>query len=248
MEFGFGSGILTGLRTDTSGVSTPVRFGTMQSANIEFSGDTKGLWGMEQYSVDQARGKIKISGKAKIAQVYGRMYNELFFGQTLTTGQKKFTFKESTTLGTGAASYTVANSGSTPLSDQGVFAATDQTQYVRVSSAPASGQYTWDASTGVYTFGTHSASLGMLFNYTYTVTGGWHIAGANPLMGTTPRFQATFMQQSPHSTKQTVLVLLACVTSRFSFPTVLDDYTIQDLDFDAFADDSGNVFEWGTAE
>jgi hypothetical protein len=248
MEFGFGSGVLTGLRTDTSGVSTPVLFGTMQSASVEFSSDTKSLWGMEQYPVISARGKTKISAKVKVAQIKGRMYNELFFGQTLTSGQQTFAFRESATLGTGAASYTVANSASTPLSDQGIFFASDQTQLIRVSSSPGSGQYTWDATTGVYAFSTHSAGLGVLANYTYTSTAGWNIAGTNPLMGDTPRFQATFMQKSPSSSKKLVLVLKACITSRFSFPTTVDDFTIQDMDFDAFADDSGNVFNFGTAE
>lgn len=248
MEFGFGTGILTGLRTDNSGVNTPIRFGTLQSATAEFSADSKGIWGMQQYAVDTSRGKTKISVKAKVAQIRAKMYNELYFTETLTTGQQKFAFNESTTLGTGAASYTVTNAASTPLVDQGVFLASDLTQLSATSSSPGSGQYTFDGSTGIYAFSTHSAGLGMLVNYLYTATTGYTITGSNPLMGSAPRFIATLMQQSPHSTKQTVLKLFACTSTRLSFPTVLDDYTIQDLDFEAFANDAGQVFQWGTAE
>lgn len=248
MEFGFGTGVLTGLRTDNGLTNTPIRFGTLQNATAEFMADSKGLWGMQQYAVDTSRGKTKISVKAKVAQIRAKMYNELFFTETLTTGQKKFAFNESTTLGTGAASYTIVNAGSTPLIDQGVFFASDQTQLSAVSASPGSGEYVFNVSTGVLSFSTHSASSGVLVNYLYTVTTGYTISGTNPLMGSAPRFVATLMQQSPHSTKQIVLRLFACTSVRLSFPTVLDDYTIQDLDFEAFMDDAGRVFEWGTSE
>lgn len=250
MEFGFGTGILTGIRTDNTGTNTPIRFGAFQGVNVEFSGDIKELYAMGQYPLDTARGKVKLSGKAKVAQIRAKMYNELFFGQTLSTGQVKYAFNESTTLGTGAASYTVANSGSTPLTDQGVFLASDQaTQLTPVSSSPGSGQYTFTAATGVYTFSTHSASLGMLFNYTYSVTTGYTISSVNPFMGDTPRFKATLFQKSPHSSDQIVLVLYACVAARLTFPTSIDDYVISDLDFSANEDTgTGKVFDWSTAQ
>lgn len=249
MEFGFGTGVLSGLRTDNSASSTntPVNFGAFQGVNIEFAGDTKMLYSTGQYPLDVARGKVKISGKSKVANINARMYNELYFGQTLNTGATKFKWNESTTLGTGAASYTAALAASTPLTDQGVFYG--RTQFNPVSTSPGSGQYTYVASTGVYTFSTHSAGLGIMVNYTYTATTGFTITSGNPLMGTTPQFQATFFQQSPHSTtQQIVLVLYACVSSRLTFPTTIDDYTIQDLDFDAFEDSSGRVFLWSTTE
>lgn len=245
MEFGFGSGIMTGLRTDTTGTNTPQRFGALQSVSIEFAGDTKQLFSTYQYPVDSARGKTKITGKAKVAEIKGSMYNELFFGQTLTSGQTKYAFNESTTLGTGAASYTVSNSGSTPLADQGVFFASNGNQLSQVSSAPGSGQYTFVASTGVYAFSTHSAGLGMMFNYTYTVTTGYNISGASLLMGNTPRFQVTLFQQFENN--QIVLTLYACVSNRLTFPTTIDDYVYQDLDFDAFANSAGQTFNWSTA-
>lgn len=245
MEFGFGTGILTGVRTDTSGTNTPLRFGALQGAAVEFNGDTKELFSTYQYPIDTARGKTKITGKVKVAEIKGSMYNDLFFGQTLAAGQTKYAFNESTTLGTGAASYTVSNSGSTPLTDQGVFFGSNGNQLAAVSSAPGSGQYTFNAATGVYTFSTHSASLGMLFNYTYTVSSGYNISGASLLMGNTPRFQATLFQR--YNNQDIVLTLYACVSSRFTFPTTLDDYTYQDLDFSAFADSAGRTFNFSTA-
>ncbi len=248
-QYGFGTGILTGIRTDTSGVNTPIQFGAFQGVAVEFGGDQKELYDVHQYPLDTARGKTKITGKAKVAKIYARMYNELFFAQTLSSGATKYAWNESATLGTGAASYTVANAGSTPLVDEGVFHASDLSQLIPVSSAPGSGQYTFVASTGVYTFSTFEASLGILFNYTYHVATGFTISGSNPLMGTTPRFQAVLsMNTRPVGTNQTVLKLFACTSTRLTFPTSIDDYSISDLDFSAYAADNGQVFEWSTAE
>lgn len=245
MEFGFGSGILTGLRNDNTGTNTPIRFGALQNVAIEWNGDVKELYSTGQFPIDTARGKTKISGKAKVAEIKASMYNELFFGQTVAAGQLKYAFNESTTLGTGAASYTVSNSGSTPLVDQGVFFTSNGNQLSAVSSSPGSGQYAFNAATGVYSFSTHSASLGVFVNYTYTVATGQSIAIANQFMGTTPRFKATLFQQ--YSGNQVVLILNSCVSTRLTFPTQIDDYVIQDLDFSAFADSAGNVGAWNSA-
>lgn len=245
MEFGFGSGVLTGLRTDDAGTNTPVRFGALQDVNVEFTGEIKELFATQQFPLDVARGKVKITGKAKVAEIKAVMFNELFFGQTLATGQLKYAWNESTTLGTGAASYTVTFSGSTPLVDQGVFYYSTGNQLTAVSSGPSTaGQYAFVPATGVYSFSTFDASAGVLVNYTYKVATGFNIAGGNPLMGVTPRFKATLFQTFENN--QIVLVLNKCVSTRLTFPTRIDDYVIEDLDFSAFDDGSGNVFSWNS--
>jgi hypothetical protein len=244
-EIGFGTGILTGTRTDTPAPNTPIRFGLMQGVEIMFEGDQKSLYSLNQYPNDSARGKTKVTGKAKVAQISGNMYNSLFFGQTLTTGQQKFTYNESTTLGTGAASYTVANAASQPITDQGVFYNnTTGTQLTVVASGPVSSQYTFVASTGIYTFSTFDATAAILVNYLYSSTTGYTVLIGNPLMGTTPRFVATLMQQ--YENQQLVLQLNQCTATRLSYPTHIDDYSISDLDFDAYADGSGTVGHWYT--
>jgi hypothetical protein len=244
MEFGFGSGVLTGIRTDATTL-TPVKFGALQNVDIEFSGDTKELFATNQYPISTARGKTKISGKAKVAEIKARMYNDLFFGQTLSTANSlKYAWNESTTLGSGAASYTVANAGSTPLTDQGVFLASNGNQLTAVTGAAGSAQYVFVPSTGVYTFSSFQAGVGVMVNYTYTVSGGNSIAIGNPLMGNTPVFRAVFFQQFIND--QVVLVLNACISNRLTFPTRIDDYVIEDLDFSAFADGANAVGSWNS--
>ncbi len=245
MEFGFGSGILTGVRNDATGTYTPQRFGALQEVSVEFSGDIKELFSTYQFPIDVARGKTKIMGKAKVAEIKSAMYNDLFFGQTAPAAtQIKYAWNESTTLATGAASYTVTNSGSTPLVDQGVFLASNGNQFDAVSSSAGANQYVFTPSTGVYLFSTHSASLGVLVNYTYTTASGKKLSITNALMGNTPSFAMTLFQQFENN--QVVLVLNKCVSNRLSFPTRIDDYVIQDLDFSAFADSSGNVGTWSS--
>ena len=87
----------------------------------------------------------------------------------------------------------------------------------------------------------------MLISYTYTVSGaGQQFTLANPPMGTTPSFQAqlyTSFQGKPANVK-----LFNCVSSKLSFATKLEDFTIPELDFDIFANAAGNVLQWSFAE
>jgi hypothetical protein len=248
-QYEFGSGILTGLRNDVSGVQTPWRLGALQDVTISFQGEQKELFSFNTFPVDSARGKTKIQGKAKFAEIKAQVYNSLFFGQTVTSGQLKFAFNETTTLGTGTPSYTIANAASTPLTDQGVFYQSNGEQLQSVSSGAVSGQYSFNASTGVFTFSTFDVSTAITVNYTYTTTTGQTITGANPLMGTTPRFQATLMQQYETTNglpNQIVLVLPNCVGTMLDYPTRVDDYVIQGFDFVAYASSSGVPFYWYT--
>jgi len=116
LQYGFGSGVLYGIRNDISN-GTPTRFGTLQDVSIDFNGEIKELYGQQQYPVDTARGKTKIQGKAKFAQISGPEFNNLFFGATQTTGQKLSAFNEvqtvsattAQTISTAAAAISGAN-------------------------------------------------------------------------------------------------------------------------------------------
>lgn len=245
MEFGFGSGLLTATRNDITTPQTPERFGALQDVAIEFNGDIKELFATQQYPVDVARGKTKIMGKAKVAEIKGAMYNSIFFGQTLATGSTKYAYNESLSqASTVSFTYTVANAGSTPLTDQGVFYVATGNQLTYVTTAPTIGQYEFAPATGVYTFGTEPQGTGLFVNYLYSATTGFNIVIGNPFMGTTPQFKVTLFQ--PFEGNQVVLVLNKCVSSRLTFPTRIDDYVIQDLDFSAFADAGGTVGQWST--
>lgn len=311
--FEFGAGVLTGLRNDISGTQTPRRFGTLQDVQIDFAADAKELFGSNQFPVDVARGKTKITGKAKFATIQATAYNDLYFGLTTNTGQLAFVYNEAATLGTvvtaatsaatasgatlnfsavpaGVAvgdavtdgttpsviaagtyvlsktgttvvlsqnvtgggvgngdtinffpSYTIANASKTPLVDQGVFYATSGAALTAIGTGvtPTTGNYFFNATTGVYAFGSGDASAAILVNYTYTASGGFNVSLTSQLMGTTPQFQMTLMQQ--FESNQMVMVLYKCVSSKLSYPTKLDDFVLQDMEFQAFANLAGAI-------
>lgn len=98
-QYGFGSGILYGIRNDVVN-ATPVRFGVLQDVSIDFSAEAKELYGQLQFAVDVARGKTKITGKAKFAILQASVYNNLYFGQTTTPlTQTLFAYNEAATVG-----------------------------------------------------------------------------------------------------------------------------------------------------
>jgi hypothetical protein len=65
-------------------------------------------------------------------------------------------------------------------------------------------------------------------------------------MGTTPTFKATFY--TTYSGAGTALRLNACTANKLSMPTKIDDWTISELDFSAFADASGTIGYLSTVE
>lgn len=250
----FGSGILTGTRTDLTGVQTPRRFGVLQDVSVDFAGDIKTLFGTNQYPVDSARGKTKIDGKAKFAALQAKGYNDLFFGQTVATGQTKYAYNERTTLATSTTSigYTVANATSTPIVDQGVFyGGTGSNAGVQLdvtSTAVSTGTATYNfvGSTGVYSFGAGDSGAALLVNYTYQVSTGFNIAINQQFMGTTPRFGLTLFQV--FESNQMVLNLYQVTSSKLTYPTRIDDYVINEMDFSAFANAADQVGVWNLAQ
>lgn len=243
MQVGFGAGILWGTPlTDANGAAianpTPVQFGALQDVSIDFQADIKQLFGSNAYPLVVARGKSKISGKAKAAQVNGALLNSIYFGYVATssivgdvadvTGALIPTtpFQVTPTppsSGTWSVDLGVKNSNAVPLA--------------RVASAPATGQYS--VAAGVYTFAAADVGLTVYISYQYTAssTAAKKISITNVIMGAAPTFRCDL--SVPYGGKTLTLVLLNCVANKLTLATKLDDFTIPEFDFEAFADASG---------
>ena len=78
------------------------------------------------------------------------------------------------------------------------------------------------------------------------ITGGNKLTLTNQLMGTTPTFKATFYTSK--NGEGLALRLNACTANKLSMPTKIDDWTISELDFMAFADASGTIGYLSTVE
>jgi hypothetical protein len=234
MQLIFGIGALWGQRSDVAGVG-PDQFAVLQDNSIDFSFEVKELYSQLGYPIDIARGKGKISGKAKVARVFANLYADIFFGSTVATGEDNVSENETYTLAAATLSVTHA---STFVADLGVYyAATGTFRFQYVTGAPSAvGTYTVSTG-GEYTFYTGDISAAISISYVYTDASGKTITITNNFMGYTPTFIGTFYQSraTQGSSGQLTLRLNECVSSHLTIPSRIDDYAIQDFDFQAFS-------------
>jgi hypothetical protein len=252
-QFVFGSGVLWGTpTTDSAGNAianpTPVQFGTLQDVSIDISFENKTLHGQNQFAVAVGRGKGKITGKAKFAQINGLLINSLFFGQTLTAGIINDVYDTA-----GAAvpatpfSITVTPPGSgTFVADLGVRDA-GGLPMVRVASAPATGQYTVSAL-GVYLFAAADTGKTVFINYQYSAssTTAQKSTVQNVLMGYAPSFRVDL--STPFQGKTMVWTLPNAISTKLTIATKLDDFAMPEFDFEGFADSTGNVLTYAVTD
>jgi hypothetical protein len=249
----FGAGELWGVRTDITN-PTPRQFGVMQSCSVEFSATSKELYGQKQFPVAIARGTAKIQCKAKFGQIQGSVFSDLFFNSTLNTGRVTTVQNEVGTIPSATPyTYTAVNAGSSGVNfveDLGVLYAATGLPMQLVASGPTVGQYSV-SSAGVYTFAAADEGLGIWVSYVYSITAsGQSMTLANPDLGIQPVFQAVFTEKynAPGGLKTATLRLHACISDKLSVGSKQEDFDIPELDFSAFADQSGNVFDWNFSE
>lgn len=251
-QYVFGSGVLWGTpTTDANGAlivnPTPVQFGTMQDVSLDINFDTKQLYGNLQFPVAVGRGKGKISGKAKAAQMNGSLINSLFFGQTLTNGIVD-NFYDTTGQAIPLTPFTITvtpPSSGTWSQDLGVRDA-NGTPMSRVASAPTTGQYS--VAAGVYTFAAADTGLTVFISYQYTATSTSAVKSTvlNLQMGYAPSFRVDLSM--PYAGKKLIFTLPNVLSSKMSFATKQDDFMVPEFDFDAYASANGQVLTYAMSE
>lgn len=235
--YSFGSGVLYGVPSAAN--STPARFGGLQEVSLDFSFNVKELYGQYQFPLAIARGTGKVQAKAKQANIHSLMFNQIFFGQSLVTGETSVAVEEAGTVPspTGPYTITVANSA-TFVADLGVTYTLTGLPLTCVATAPTTGQYSYSA--GVYTFAAADAGLGVKLNYSYTVAAsGKKLVINNQLLGQSPFFQAAFT--TVYNSKRCSFILNKCISNKLTFATKLEDFVIPEFDFSCFADDGGVI-------
>lgn len=238
-QYAFGLGALIGLRTDQAGAA-PAQFGTLQEVQLDMSFTIKELTGQFQAPAALARGGMKITGKAKAARITAANFNNLFFGQTLGTGNNVAQLGEAQTV-PGASAYTVQVANhATFVADLGVaYAATGAMLTPVAAGSEATGKYSVNAATGTYTFASGDASASILVTYSYTSTAGTSIALSNQLMGSQPTFRLILNEQ--YQGKQLNLQLNSVISPKLSLQFKNEDFMIPEFDFQASADSAGNI-------
>lgn len=248
--YNFGVGTLIGRRNgvDFTGTAianpTPARFGVVQDVEVDFDRTLKELTGQYQFPVDIAGAQVKITGKAKFADIQARVWNDMFFGLTVAaaTGEQDAIDESIASI---AGTYTAAKT--VYIHDLGVRYQATGIVFTRVASGPATGQYSVNESTGVYTFAAGDAGVAALVSYSYAPASTTlsEIVVTNQLMGISPSFEIHLQSNYPNSVSNVSntfnLVLNACKSSKLTMPLKNVDYQIADFEFMAFADASNTI-------
>jgi hypothetical protein len=245
MQYNFGAGFVTAIPSGAN--PTPVKFGVLKECSIDVGFTIKELRGAYMFPVDVARAAGKIGLKIKNAQIDGSIFAAVLAGSTSATGQTKGVENEAGVIPSTPFTITVVN-GATFTMDLGVVNFTSGKLMTRVASAPATGQYSVNTTTGVYTFATADATNSVGISYSYTVAGaaGTTLTYKNQLMGSGTVFGVTIFNS--FRGKDLGLRFPAVTLSKLALPFKSEDYTEQDLDGDAFADDAGNIlYEYSAA-
>jgi len=233
--FVFGTGALIA-------TPTPVKLGTLQDVGIDMKVDLKKLHGEKKFAVAVGQGKGEINIKAKYASVdmgaialfTGSAIQAGIKGITQTTGvipTTPFTLTASTMLGGGGVQF---------VADAGCYFATDGVQLTRVASAPATGQYSLNTATGVYTFAAADTGKTVVFDIEISrATIGQTINLTNDNMGLTPKF--SLILKNSYDGNSLVLKLNSCTSSTFGLPMKNEDFAASDFDAQAMADAAGNL-------
>jgi len=248
--FVFGSGVLIGTQLNVAN-PTPINFGLVQKVSVDTSVSVKELYGQYAFPVAVGSGTRKVTCKASLARFSGQALGRLFYNQVPIAGSTISQFAEMHNV-PAASPYTITVTNSAHfVADQGVVYTASGLPLLNVATLTAAGQYTFNGSTGVYTFFSGDAGASVLISYTYaqTATTTQSLAIGNPLVGPTSTFSALLFATDPTTNAQFSVTLNQCVASKFSFDTNIEDFAKPDFEFQAFANAAGQVmtFNFGDA-
>ena len=176
--FVFGSGVLIGTQLNVPN-PTPINFGLIQKVSVDTSVSVKELYGQYAFPVAVGSGTRKVTCKASLARFSAQALGRLWYNQIPALGSTVYAFAEQQTIpATGPFTITVVERRSLSRPTRASPMLRHGNPLVCVASSPATGQYTVNNTTGVYTFSTGDAGVNVLITYSYT---------AMSPMSTTPR-------------------------------------------------------------
>lgn len=240
-RFGGGQLWFTANGGDLPSNPTPMRLATLQGVDLEFSADMKELYGEDQYPEVVAIGKRKVTGKAKIGRWNTTIMDQFMFSGTQTNGTMQVVeVREKFTVG--ATPYQYTTTGAAHFAeDLGVeYANQTPLQIPSSGTLSAIGQYLVNTGTGVYTFDAADTGNAMMVSYTMVnATAGVTLEIDNQIMGYGPVFSCVF--RAAFRGQEINIVLNACIAGKLSLSSKVDDFTVPEIDFQAFADANGKI-------
>jgi hypothetical protein len=219
----------------------------LQEVQIDFKGDLKKLFTQYQMPIATARGKLDITGKAKIVDYDPDPINQLFWAQSIAVGMQLAVDQETDTP-TGASVSVQVQNNVNFAQNNGVFYSSGTKAGAILLQAPAgtsqgsltTGLYTVCTTTGTYTFSTADNNIAMSISYTFTnATRGKTITLANQVMGYAPVCAVDMW--GTFRSKYLGIRLNSCTFGSWTYPSKLEDFWVSDVSFDANADASNNI-------
>ena len=253
MRLVFGAGQLFALPGTFFGGTfnaSPIWFATLQDVDVTIDATIKELRGNLQFPDDTAISDKKITWKAGTGRFSIDTWNNLYFGDTISTGSNSGgtgagggvpQVQEATTLI--ATTYTVTHSSGF-TQDMGVLYASNLQLFQKVTGIPTVGQY--NVSAGVYGFNASDNNKAILVSYRYGITTGRVLVVQNHVQGWGPQFEMLLSQPYQELTAgiPNYLDLYACKCGKLTAPLKRADYLISDLEGQAFANAAGFVGEF----
>jgi len=244
-----------------AGGGTPLELGVVQSADVEFKVDLKELRGAYRYPIAVADGKGTCSGKVSFAQLWPATLAGIT-GATVGTGAPEGVIAESATIAAVTPFDVTLANAATMVPGSEIVTVIDATGspvfYSRgavgaIASSSVAGQANgvYSIANGVLTFIAADAGLKVQVTYLYTP-----VAGINNTklslqqvgMNSAPTFQLTLLGTGAkniynNQAQQFIVQLNACLAPSLKLNLKLDDFTMADLDYQAFTDVNGILGE-----
>ncbi len=213
---------------------TPARALVPQSQSLDFKRKVESLFGEKQMAVAVGAGSMDVTGKVEYGKINARMFADMLFGDTGTTGQYLEADKEAGTVPSSSTYViTVANSA-TWLFDLGVVDVTTGNIMSRVAAAAEVAGKSYSVAAGIYTFAAGDASANKLISYGYSATGvGETIVMANQTQGLVGNFTAVHVL--PWGTEQDMFVLSNCTTSSAGLSLKQSGFATNTMEYTAAA-------------
>lgn len=221
---------------------TPARFQIPQDMSVNFKRSTKTLFGENMFAEDLASGEMNVTGKVTMGTTNPRIFADLIFGATTSTGQILEADNESGTIAT--SHITVTNSATWTV-DLGVVNATTGARYKRVAPASEASGISYSVTAGVYAFAAGETGTVFKISYLYTAAGsGETVSMANQPMGRVGGFTAVYVfpwVNPSNVMEQDILTLNSCVANDSEIATKMGDYGKPTFGLEAAVDTSGNL-------
>lgn len=237
----FNTGVLTLVPPGSN--PTPIQVGTLKDISLDISYSVVELRGMNMFADDIALKDGKITGKAKSGRLYGAILQAIMQGMTSAAGQRAVIYDERGTVPTTPYQITVAQ-GATFAEDLGVVDINTGLPLTRVASAPATGQYSVNAS-GQYTFAAADTTHVMSFRYAYTIAAtGSTFSLLNTVMGGSTAVKYALHLYNNYQGAASGFKLPAVIFPKLGLGWKAGEYLELDIDFQAFPDSTGKVIDF----